>query len=273
MYKGPPYCLDTCLVSHPRQVVFAYVCKAASSSIKKWLVVHAGFAPEATPADILSGLHPYLQRNHRLTPSAANSVLTDPAYFKFTFVRNPLPRLVSAYLDRVVHVKNSARRIIRNFQIRQRLLGVNAVRNWWGGGPLLDPARLPSFREFVEQLARENPARLDPHFRAQWRLLRGLPLDFVGRVENSQQDFQVVQERLGVFVPLPRQHTRSYVAAGAVAADWPAERFLSPQTAPPWRQFYDEPLLALAGRLFADDFAQFGYRCTLHEASNSRQAA
>ncbi len=269
------YCLDTCLVSHKLKLVFAYVPKAACTSIKQWLVTHGGFAPEIAAAGDDFNVHAYLDRHYRLRRGEARRVLADPAYFKFTFVRNPLPRLVSAYIDKVVKVKHSARRVIRNFQLRRGLLGWNAIEHWLRAGALLDPARKLTFREFVEQLARENPARLDPHFRAQSRLLAGLPLDFIGRVENSQHNFRVIQERLGVFAPLARHHTQRYEGLDAArgVADWPAERFLALPAAPDWRRFYDKPLLAAAGRLDADDFTQFGYRCELGEAAGVREAA
>jgi hypothetical protein len=269
------YCLDTCLVSHELKLVFAYVPKAACTSIKQWLVTHGGFAPEIAAAGDDFNVHAHLDRHYRLRRREARRVLADPAYFKFTFVRNPLPRLVSAYLDKVVKVKHSARRVIRNFQLRRGLLGWNAVEHWLRSGALLDPGRKLTFREFAEQLARENAARLDPHFRPQSRLLAGLPLDFIGRVENSQDDFRVIQERLGVYTPLARSHSQRYAGQGAASgvADWPAERFLTLSAAPDWRRFYDEPLLAVSGRMYAEDFKQFGYHCDLGDTPSRVRAA
>ena len=269
------YCLDTCLVSHELKLVFAYVPKAACTSIKQWLVTHGGFAPDIAAAGDDVNVHAHLDRHYRLRRREARRVLADPAYFKFTFVRHPLPRLVSAYLDKVVKIKHSARRVIRNFQLRRGLLGWKAARHWLQTGALLDPARKLTFREFADQLARENWARLDPHFRPQSRLLAGLPLDFIGRVENSQDDFRVIQERFGVVTPLARHHSQRYEGLDAVSgvADWPAERFLALPAAPDWRRFYDQPLLTIAARVYGEDFERFGYGCELGEAANRRAAA
>lgn len=290
MRIAPQCCYETCLVDHKRKFVYAYIPKAACTSIKTWLVRSVDFAPEfaarldqaeaagLTPRDAsYPRVHAYLDDNASLKHAPRQVVLetlADPSYFKFTFVRNPLSRLVSAYLDKVVNVRRPAWRLIRNSQLRHAHLGFVAARNWFAGQPFLDRERSLTFREFIGQLGRENQERLDPHFRSQSRLIRGLPLDFVGRVEDVRRDFAVVQTRFGIGVSLANQHPQNYRDDGGATgvADWTAAEFRTRSAAPSWPRFYDSPLLARVQTLFAADFAQFGYECKLGTAGQ-REAA
>lgn len=270
-------CVETCLVNHRLKLVYAYVPKAACTSIKTWLVRQAGFAPElaaALQSAEKSGLRPtdagypnvhdHLDQHYSLRVAPAQEVaaiMADPSYFKFAFVRHPLARLVSAYLDKVVRVKGPARRIIRNYQFWNGHLRWADVANWFSKQGGLNAARSLSFREFITQLRRENSELMNAHFRAQTRLLRELPLDFIGRIENSDADFRRVQEHLGVSHPLSNRNIREHAAEpdGETAADWEAARFRSGASAPPWQHFFDRPLWQQASELYAADFTRFGY--------------
>jgi len=295
MLNAAEACLDTCLANHRLKLVYAYVPKAACTSIKTWLIRSARFArplaaalDDAEAAALVPGtiapsdaaypdVHTYLDEHHslrRLSRPQALSILRDPAYFKFTFVRHPLARLVSAYLDKVVRVEPCAYRVIRAHQFRAGRLGWQAARDWLRGEPFLDAKRSLTFREFVNQLLRENPERLDPHFRSQARLLRGIPLNFVGRVEQIARDFAVVQRRLKCFVPLAKSNGRQYGndRLRFCVADWEAPRFRSLAAAPAWPLFYDAALQEQVAALYATDLARFGYLRGL-EANVQHRAA
>ena len=271
-------CVETCLVNHRLKLVYAYVPKAACTSIKAWLVRYAGWAPElltkiiqAEAAGLTPGssgypkIHDHLDQHYSLRKAATSeieSLWDNGRYFKFSFVRHPLSRLVSAYLDKVVWAKSTARRVIRNRQFRNGHLTWRQAAQWFRRNAGFDAERSLTFREFVNQLCREDPERMNPHFRSQARLLRGIPLDFIGRVENSEADFAYVQDHLGIRQPLTSRNKTAY-SAGAenvLAADWPAARFRGSAPAPVWQRFFDEPLRKSAEQLYADDFAQFGYQ-------------
>jgi hypothetical protein len=284
-----PWCLDTWVVNHDLRVLYACIPKAACTSIMTWLVRSAGFAPEllqqferAESCGLCPGalgypdIHSHLDTNYSLRPLSAPQIdrlLTDPSYFKFTVVRNPLTRLVSGYLDKVVKARSPARRIIRASQFRKGQLGWSAVRRWMGGQAFLDPERSLSFREFVEHLLRERPDQIDIHFRPQSRLLRGITLDFTGHLERIEQDFAVIQRRLGISARLPKDNVQPIDQADGsdCVADWPAARFRG-GAIPNYSQFLDGPLLAAARTLFAADFDRWNYHCDTREASRLRAA-
>jgi sulfotransferase famil protein len=253
-------CLDTCLVGRLRRFVYAYVPKAACTSLKLWMATVEGLVPPGSTPQGTGGVHSLLRPQAALDSlprQEADAILRDPAWFKFTFVRHPLARLVSAYLDKVVPAKATAARLIRRYQMH------DPSAAWWQrllARLRIDARRSLTFRQLVKQIARERPEELDEHFRPQSLLLSGLPLNFVGRVERIDEDLAVVQRRLDTNVPLSHKKRQSYtVEAGDFVADWPAEAFRGDAPHPHWRRFYPPAVRAGAVDIYGEDFARFGY--------------
>lgn len=258
-------CLDTCLLMPQRRLIYAYIPKAACTSIKTWLLRFSGVCPDvAAQFDEAerTGVKPpdahFSMRDRFSTKvSSAASIraaLANSDYFKFTFVRHPLRRLVSAYLDKVVNGKSPAHELIC---AGQRNLSRQSQLSWQK--PQLDLERGLTFREFVGALQQADPDGLDVHFRTQDRLLRGLNFNFIGQIERLPQDFEVVQQHLQVATPLTWKHSREYsVPSSECVADSPIARFRN-VAAPPWQTFFDERLLKICQELYAADFERFGY--------------
>jgi hypothetical protein len=99
--------------------------------------------------------------------------------FVFTFVRNPYPRVLSAYLDKIANLHEP-----------------NVWPAFAAAHGLGD--RRPSFSEFLELLTAEVPAVMNPHWRPQSFLIGyGLvPFDFVGTLENLGADMQTIMRRI-----------------------------------------------------------------------------
>jgi hypothetical protein len=147
--------------------------------------------------------------------------------FKFTFVRNPYSRVLSAYLDKIVKDIEPGRR---------KKMGMPA-----SGG-------IPSFKDFVEWLGRSGLHK-DIHWAPQSSILV-IPVhkfDFIGRIENLEEDFRMVTGRLDT-----EQHmrsnsnfqTRSPHATGASDKE---------------SEYYSEELRRIVAGLYKDDFEAFGY--------------
>ncbi|MFG0262408.1 MAG: sulfotransferase family protein [Novipirellula sp. JB048] len=110
-------------------------------------------------------------------------------YYKFTFVRNPFDRLVSAY----TYLQQTGKSTSRNDRrFRARYL-----------------SRYGSFKEFVCAGLNRPAIKNWGHFIPQSRFIasddRKIQVDFVGRVENMARDFVIVAERL----KLPTQITHT----------------------------------------------------------------
>jgi hypothetical protein len=100
-------------------------------------------------------------------------------YFKFTIVRNPWDRLVSSY----------------HFL---RIGGFNDQDQRWFDEEL---GRYRDFDDFVKSWLSEENSWKWPHFRPQYSYIlekhEKLDLDFIGLMENIEDDFSFIAERIG----------------------------------------------------------------------------
>jgi hypothetical protein len=158
---------------------------------------------------------------------------TSPDFFRFCFVRNPYSRILSAYLDKIAG--NDFKR-----DERMRALGMS-------------PATNPSLMDFLEVLARTDPATHDIHWARQCDLidLGGMNYDFIGHFENFEQDFETVLGRIGQSADWMASERRHRTDAAARIAKW-----IGPQEAALIRQLYDR------------DFERLGYSRALTTASD-----
>lgn len=135
--------------------------------------------------------------------SNISHVLSDPSLLKFTFVRNPYSRLVSAYVDKVFSVAIESREYQRQMYA---LFGDNVAQR-----KKANETR-PSFEAYVSavydvlmsprtksndpnnDIFEDNLSRRDVHWRPQTELVHPdiIPIDFVGRFEHANRDQNVV---------------------------------------------------------------------------------
>lgn len=106
-------------------------------------------------------------------------------YFKFTFVRNPWDRLLSAY----IFLKKG---------------GLNEIDRAWADANL---ARFETFEQFVLEWVTEENVWSWVHFKPQHHFICNKQgrcmMDFVGHMETLAADFSVVAARLGIEAQLP----------------------------------------------------------------------
>jgi Sulfotransferase family len=117
------------------------------------------------------------------------------AAFRFSFVRDPIRRVESAYLDKIKWAP--PHRLWRRTQLQQ-VLGLPE-----------DPDRAPTFEEFVAAIELQDPLEMDVHWRPQHlNLMDGLvEYDLIGRVENFSTDLARVREATGMpDVPVEAQN-------------------------------------------------------------------
>lgn len=103
-------------------------------------------------------------------------------YFKFAFVREPKDRLISAWKNQVI--KNN----VYNFNKEDRL-------------------KMKSFNLFVNWLSSQDICSTDVHFRMQRELIDLNNIDFLGRFENFNSDFNYVCETIGM--PIKKLHAKN----------------------------------------------------------------
>ena len=198
-----------------RGLFYSRIPKAANSTISRILAEQSGYARR------FAGRNP---KDRFLRPSHLNRAevaALEAEWLKFTFVRNPYTRTLSAFLDKIRGRKPQSRPFYA----------------WFGGG---EPGYL-DFCRFLEA----GGLWADMHWAPQSGILL-LPLerfDFIGRLERLEEDLSTLLPM--AFGPEVRlEMRRAGPSSGANARR--AEHF-SPEAQ------------AIVARLYAQDFAAFGY--------------
>lgn len=205
------------IISQRHRFIFFAVPKTGTHSVRQALRPHLAeddmeqvglFVQKRLPYPELAAL----QHGH-LSAQQARPVIGEPdftQYFKFAFVRNPYDRFVSycAFMSR----QN------RRFE--------------------LEP------QAFMRYLIRDRPPVQHLLFRPQHEVLcaddGSLLVDFVGRVEHMQRDYDHICARLGLpSTPLGRVNASQHR---------------------PYTSYYDDELHELVGAMYARDIALFGYQ-------------
>lgn len=136
-------------------------------------------------------------------------------YFRFTFVRNPWDRLVSCYFEKVI--------------------GQGRWPEIFGSSP--------SFADFVRVVHSIPDEEADIHYQSQHLNVTNdagkLVVDFVGRMENIQNDIRKV--------------------ASVRDLECSLKHFRKSKGRKPYQEHYDEETRALAGERYAADIKLFSY--------------
>ena len=214
------------LISESHNFIFIHIYKNAGTSIK------AALKPFATSIfherlngiaryPVLGNLASLLMRFDRFNPTpypshvSARQIISElggdtyRSYFSFTFVRNPWDWQVSLYTYMLKNGDHHQHELVKN---------------------------LGSFGEYIRwRCAEEVRYQRDFIYSDQGDLL----VDFVGRFEQIEQDFQSICSRIGIDVVLPKMNisrTTSY------------------------REYYDKETVDLVSKVFEPDINAFGYR-------------
>ncbi len=221
------------------KLIYVSVPKSASTSIKMTLSRLIGRHP--SPDQVHQRRYSGLPSPFEIGPAKFLRLVTDPAALRFTFVRNPYHRLLSAWADK--------------FQGRPLRPGNAFIDQYLAGRASIDP-RLPgenadelSFADFVTYATATAATRLDAHWQVQDDILDvpGLIYDVIGRVETFNKDIMHVLEHVNADAAL-RRNARIPVRASAHRS---------------WQDYYTPDLTRRVRRAYERDFDRFGYRFAL----------
>lgn len=141
-------------------------------------------------------------------------------YFKFTFVRNPWDRLVSAY-----------------FFLKKG--GFNNKDKEWFDKEL---SQYSTFEEFIiKWLSKENIEKWH-HFRPQCSYICDymgeIKVDYIGYLENINNDFEFIKNKLGLKVDLPNNNKSEHAS---------------------YKKYYTLETQKIVSEIYDQDIKMFGY--------------
>lgn len=224
-------------------VVFAYVPKVACTNWKavmRHMAGHADYLDNRLAHDRVHGGLTFLDPDD----PADRQLLEAPGIRRYAFVRDPISRVLSAYLNKVAsrlplgpetpdeeHFRRIARRI-ETFR---------AAR--------LDPQAHPAvdFAVFLLWLRDSGDYFCgDEHWQTQTRLLRAphIRFDILGRFERLDTDAATVLRQMGCTIPFPTQSDVKFSPTGATQK---VAQHVGPREA------------ALLAGIYREDFENFGY--------------
>ncbi len=159
-------------------------------------------------------------------PDAFFAAFAGDGYYRFTFVRNPYARVLSAYLDKIVG---------NEWERHRRLPQLGFA-----------PDSHVTFEAFLERIVADPPDEMDIHWMPQ-TLILGYDrsrYDFFGRFESFQPHLERVASRLGMGAYFREVRDDRPHATGARSR---------------LAEFYSDRALAIVEDLYREDFETLGY--------------
>jgi hypothetical protein len=149
----------------------------------------------------------YPRHPRTISVRAFHQLATDPRTLRFTFVRNPYDRLVSCWSNKFLGKPLVKKKMFTEgeFSIERYLKAKKEI-----DAPLPEGAdqtlSFPDFVTYATAIARRG---VDYHMQTQSDLMRiqGLPLDYIGKVENFSTDIVRVLDHINASDELRKQVT------------------------------------------------------------------
>lgn len=237
------------LVFPPQRFIYCSIPKVASGSLRRWML-----RLEGIESSTLSVSGATAARDRYQIKLDQMHLLTDPAWFKFVFVRNPFSRLVSAFLNRFCRPNDCP--IVAG--IRQQAGGPEGV----------------TFRQFIEHICPMPDVELGPGWQSQRGYMANTPFDFVGRFERLIDDVRWLCPKIGLpvqsaeLMPTGEGNITPYRMTDRSicdAADIPDKVLLAAGKDLPTcsDMFSDRKLADLVVERYLGDFQDLGYSTTI----------
>jgi len=174
-------------------------------------------------------LHKYLSENsnHHNLDYAVSQYPRCENYFKFTFVRNPWSRILSLYFFWKNQHKDHEYYIYDKDEVDY--IHENNL----------------SFKDFANKIKDNTRVLLGkPHAQSYcdfYKILNGdFKFDFIGKVENLQNDFKSVCEKIGIpYEEIPHKNKSPHKH---------------------YTEYYDNETMEIVAEIYANDIEYFGYK-------------
>ncbi len=226
-----------------RAAVFAYVPKVACTNWKSVFRHMAGATDYLDAGKAHDRARSGLVHLDQLPSAEAQRLLQAPDVARYTFVRNPYTRVLSAYLNKFRRYAEQAEPAMPGDYFHQ----VFQELDRWRAANLPAEPRV-TFRVFLCWLRDAgHPMTRNEHWLPQHEIVDPLAVryDMIGRFENMASDAAELLKRLDAGVGFPTQEEVRFPSSGTAAA---RDRYL------------DAEARALIEQLYRTDFELLGYR-------------
>lgn len=198
-----PWPLSQVIVVRDLKLIYCPIAKVANTSMKRILVEMSEVESIADLAaksnSDLHGLIDFTSTGLQFgdySTEVIEEILSDPGYFRFALVRNPLDRILSAYWEKFVVARDDFGR--HSYPVMCEIQDCTEEK--------IDFERGITFREFVEYLSGQDPVELDTHWRPQYLYLAGLRYDQIFPMERISKVLDELERRTGVKPSLRRDN-------------------------------------------------------------------
>jgi hypothetical protein len=143
-------------------------------------------------------------------------------YFKFAIVRNPWDRLLSCWKNKIEMPWRESERAYY-----YKVLGLDLLKDI-------------TFAEFIRRLNDDKLLYADKHWAQLHSLIDLDSIDFIGRLENLQEDFNTICDKIGIpQQQLPHENKSEHKH---------------------YTEYYDEETKQIIAEKYAKDIEMFGYK-------------
>ncbi|WP_027186326.1 sulfotransferase family protein [Desulfovibrio inopinatus] len=170
-------------ISLRKKFLYAPIPKVAHTTIKKTLFTlemsEAGLTYEGNVHDCLAS--PFILP-YQLPDSMLHEIFLKHTYFKFTFIRNPIDRIASGYLDKISNTTNE-RKIERAYF--EKMLGA-------------DENTEITLVDFLSVLRKTPPDAMDLHFKPQSDVILSntIDYDFIGSMDSLDTELPMILSKI-----------------------------------------------------------------------------
>ena len=180
-----------CNVSIKNKFVFVNVPKVASTSILSEMQLSEDVEQTRRMANVHDRGNSPLGRLTEYSIDQQEEMLFGTSYKRVSFVRNPYSRILSAYLSKIGKPLNGWKVNPKAPNVRPPKAEILSVIQAKPSSEITDMSTKVSFDEFVDVVASQEVIDMDIHWKPQVAILNldNIDYDFVGRMENFQEDF------------------------------------------------------------------------------------
>lgn len=249
-FKRPP--LHQTMMLDDLKIMYLPIAKNACSSMKR-LVAELGGVRLEPKEDI----HRKLDNDKtgllfvNRSDDDIKKALSESDWMRFVVFRNPIDRLISAYIEKFVINRESPGVFITCDPVLMRTMKLGWLRK-------RDYRRGITFRAFVEDVLSQPPNMLDPHWRPQSEYLKLFPFTHIYDLKTLEGLSHDLEEHIGRTVEMPRLNAfrqsdtdKVYVkgAFDLLPKDLPRPECISEES------FLDEDLKNRIAHYFSEDIS------------------